>query len=54
VLTRVIRQGSTHSVGHLRYALNRDVRFGSLTDIAAALPNARFTPADSTGQRNTF
>jgi hypothetical protein len=27
---------------------------GSLTDIAAALPNVRFTPADSTGQRNTF
>jgi hypothetical protein len=23
-------------------------------DIVAALPNVRFTPADSTGQRNTF
>ena len=23
-------------------------------DMAAALPNVRFNPADSTGQRNTF
>ena len=31
-----------------------DVCFGSLADIAAALPNVRVTRADSTGQRNTF